>query len=652
MSTTKHPILEPGAIRRAQPPERDLGRLGLPPLVPSVAVFLALMLVAQALATIAARDGHGWSETVYWLSAGGMVLVVAAAQLSTRPTSRERLGMAIALGLALYGVKVLANPAGFTYFDELSHARTAIDISHSGHLLHPNPLLSISPYFPGLEIVAVSLSKLTGLSLFASGLAAIGVGRVVLVAALYALFLEASESRRIAGVATVVYMANPSFLYFDAGFSYESFALPMAIAALVLTLRWMRSLPGPKSLALFACVTVIAAGLIPTHHLTSYLFAALAVGLCVCALLGWRWGATSWPPWPIAVLAVVGAVVWAATIATPVYDYLEPILRPAVEGVAKVATGGEEAHRAFSAVPAPEARAPFWLRTTAFASVLLVLACLPFGLLLAWRRRANPAALLLAAVAFLYVPILVLRIAGSGVESANRSSGFIFLGVGFVIALLIEHVIEQRSLPELSWWRLRLSIWIRRDGGGVRTGVRAAALTAVIVLFVGSVTVFWPPYSRLPGPYLAGTDLRAVSQQGIAAARWMRSRLGPGHEILTDRTNGQVAGAYGEQNPVGGTVEGPVEDLSVALPFISTTLSKNAIRVLRGKRVEYLIVDTRLADSVPIRGWYFSSSELYGTPYKAPIPLQKLTKFGHQNGINLIYDDGTIRIYDVSELTR
>jgi hypothetical protein len=606
------------------------------------------MLVAQALATVAARDGHGWAETIYWLSAGAMVLVVAAAQLSNRPSSRQRLGMAVALGLALYGVKLLANPTGFTYFDELSHARTAIDIASSGHLLHANPLLPISPYFPGLEIVTVSISKLTGLSLFASGIAAIGVGRLILMLALYALFLEASESPRIAGLASVVYVANPSFLYFDAGFSYESFALPLCVAALVLTLRWMRTDPGRRSLALLACVAIVIAGLVPTHHLTGYLFAALAAGLCICALVSWRWGGGSWPPWPIAAIAAIAAVAWIATVATPTYDYLEPILRPAVEGVAKVATGNEAAHKAFSAAPTPEARAPFWLRTTAFASIALILACLPFGLLLAWRRRANPAALLLGVAAFVYVPTLILRVAGSGVESANRSSGFVFLGVGFVIAMLLVHVVENRALPELRWRRLRLAIGLRRDNRPLRAGAWVAALAAVVVLFVGGVTVFWPPYSRLPGPYLAGTDLRAVSQQGIAAARWMRRNLGAGHEVLTDRTNGQVAGAYGEQNPVGGSVE----DLSVALPFTSSELNEKGMKVLRGKRVEYLISDDRLADSIPIRGWYFSSSELYAKPYTKPIPLEKLTKFGRVDGVDLIYDDGAVRIYDVSELTR
>jgi hypothetical protein len=575
------------------------------------------------------------------------MLAVGAVQLSPQPSSRERLGLVVGLGLALYGVKLLANPIGLTYFDELSHARTALDIANTGQLLHENPLLPISPYFPGLEIATVSLSKLTGLSLFASGVTAIGTGRLILVAALYALFREASDSPRIAGLATVVYMANPSFLYFDAGFSYESFALPMCVAALVLTLRWMRSGHGSQSRALFACIAVVVAGLIPTHHLTSYLFAVLAVSLCAAVVLAWGWGSTSRPPWPIAALAVGGAVIWAATVATPVYDYLEPILRPAVEGVANVATGNEAAHKAFSAAPAPEARAAFWLRTTAFASILLILACLPFGLLLAWRRRSNPAALLLGGIACLYLPTLVLRIAGAGVESANRSSGFVFLGIGFVVALLIEHVVQNHELPEIGWRRARLAIRLPGDGIASRGGALAATLAAVLVLFVGGVTVFWPPYSRLPGPYLAGTDLRAVSQQGIAAARWMRGHLGPGHQVLTDRTNGQVAGAYGEQDPVGGSVG----DFSIALPMTASDLNRRGMKVLRGKKVEYLIVDTRLSDSIPIRGWYFSSSELYTKPYTEPIPLAKLTKFGDLNGIDLVYDDGAIRIYDISGLT-
>jgi hypothetical protein len=612
-----------------------------------VAALLALMLVAQAAATIASRNGQGWADVAYWPSLTSMVLIVIAAQLSAKRTARQRLGLLILLSLALYGAKVLANPIGFTYYDELSHARTALDILQSGHLLHQNPLLSISPYFPGMEIVADAISHLTGISLFASGLLAIGLSRVVLVAALYALFHEASGSHRVAGIATVVYMANPSFLYFDAGFSYESFALPLAVTALAMTLRWMRTPAGRQTWSLGACLAIVVMGLAATHHLTGYLFTAMAFALCGFALALRRWGVASRAPWAITALALASVVVWALTIATPTIEYLQPILAPAVEGVINVAAGKEGAYRAFSAAPTPESVAPLWLKVIAFASIGLILACLPFGLTLAWRRRSNPAALLLIVIALLYVPSLALRVAGAGVESANRSSGFIFLGIGFAIALLIVYLLEHRSLPEIGWGRLRLAI-PPRGGGKEGPLFRTGAITLVTVIFVGGVTVFWPPYARLPGPYLAGTDLRAVSQQGIAAARWMRGELGPQNKVLTDRTNGQLVGAYGQQNTVGGEVN----ELSVARPFTDSTLTRTDLIVLRGKRVAYILVDRRLSDSIPVRGWYFSSSELYAKPYLKPIPLFKLTKFRHMRGINLIYDGGPIQIYDTRELTR
>lgn len=630
------------------PRKPSSGLLARLPLVPSVAVFLGLMLLLQALATIGSRDGQGWADDAYWPSLIAMVLVVAAIQIFARPTPAQRLGLLVALSLALYGVKLLANPTGFTYYDELSHARTAIDVFQSGQLLHQNPLLPISPYFPGMELVTDAISRLTGASLFASGLIAIGLSRVVLIAALYALFQEASGSPRVAGIATVVYMANPSFLYFDAGFSYESFALPLAIAALVMTLRWMRAPGGRELWALGACLAVVVAGLAATHHLTSYLFTAMVFALCTFVLALNRWGIASRAPWPIACFALGAVALWAATVATPTIDYLQPILAPAVEGVANVATGKEGAYRAFSAAPTPESVAPLWLKVTAVSSIVLILAALPFGLALAWRRRANPAALLLGGAALVYLPTLVLRVAGAGVESANRSSGFVFLGVGFVVALLIVHVLEHRALPEIGWGRRRLALRLQTAGGRQHALLGTAVIAVVAVIFVGGVTIFWPPYARLPGPYLAGTDLRAVSEEGITGSRWMKEYLGAGNHVLTDRTNGQLIGAYGEQNPV----DGEVDELSVALPFTTPELSPREARVLRGKRVDYIVADRRLSDSIPVRGWYFSSSELYAKPYREPIPLAKLTKFGRVRGINLIYDNGAIRIYDVRELTR
>jgi hypothetical protein len=624
-------------------------RRGPLPLLPAVCVGLSLMILAQALAAVASRDGDSWSDAVYWLSANGMVLVVAAAQLFGSPTTRQRIALLIALALSLYSVKLLAYPLGFTYFDELSHTRTALDIFQSGHLFHANSLQPISPYYPGLELITVGFAQLSGFSLFVSGAVIVGIARVVLAAALYALFSEASGSQRVAGLAAVVYMANPSFLYFDAGFSYESFALPLAVIALTMTLRWMRLGPGRSSRWLLACIATVVAALVVTHHLTSYLFAGLAFALCATVLLGRRWGASDWrPPWQIAVFAAAAAIGWFFAVASITFPYLHDVLQPAITGVVQVVTGDESARSAFSEAPTAATASPLWLKTTAFASVLLIVACLPFGAVLAWRRRLNPAALLLGTIAVLYLPIQALRLTGAGVETANRSSEFIFLGVGFLVALLLVHLQEQRALPRLELGRFKPSLRLPLGSRSARVALPVASLLAVAILFTGGVTVFWPPYARLPGSYLVGGDVRSVTQKGIDAVDWMNAYLGPKNRVLTDRTTGQLAGAFGYQH----NVEGYVDQYSVAHVFVTPSLTPVDRRILRRKKIEYLIVDTRLAQALPARGWYFASAERNEDAYEDPIPLRYLTKFAAMPGVSVIYDDGSIQIYDVRGLVR
>lgn len=618
-------------------------------LFPEVCGGLALMILVQAVAAAASRNGHSWADTLYWLSVNGMVLIVAGVQLFARVTPKERLGMVIALGLALYSIKLLAYPAGFTYFDELSHTQTAVDIFHSGHLFHANSLQPVSPYYPGLELITVTFAHLTGLSLFISGAAIIGVGRIVLAAALYALFVEASGSQRVAGIAAVIYMANPSFLYFDGGFSYESFALPLAVVALTLTLRWMRLPASGESRRLLACMAVIASALVVTHHLTSYLFSVLAFTLCVCAVLARRWhGANRRAPWQIALLTAIAATAWLAGVASITFPYLNDVLQPAIAGVVEVITGNESARSAFSEAPTAATASPFWLKTTAFASVLLIVFCLPFGATLAWRRRANPATLLLGAMAVLYLPIQALRLTGAGVETANRSSEFIFLGVSFVIALLLVHLLEHRAFPTLALKRFHLDIRLPPSRAATRIALPAATLACVAILLTGGVTVFWPPYARLPGSYLVGGDVRSVTQNGLAAVDWMRRYLGPEHHVLTDRTTGQLAGAYGHQD----NVEGYVNKYSVARVFVTPLLDRLDMKILRRKWVEYVIIDTRLATALPARGWYFASAEINEGTYKHPISIHALSKFARLPGVSIIYSDGTIQIYDVRGLVR
>jgi hypothetical protein len=627
-------------------------------LVPAFGLLVGAMLIVQALAGDASRNGRAGALTAYWISFSVIVAVAVGAQLLRSPTRTQRLGLVVVTGVGLYMIKVLAYPNGFTYYDELSHYRTAADILRFGRAFHPNPALAVSPYYPGLELVTSALARLSGLSLTTCGLILLGAGRVLLAAALYALLAEVTKSPRTGGLASVLYMANPSFLYFDSDFSYESFALPLAALVLLLVVKWMRTpagdgrsttpllrivAPGGQGSGLFLGAVVALGALTVTHHTTSYLIAVFLVVLSVCALASRRWGGTDRTPWHLTGWSIAMAGLWLGVVAPSTAKYLGVVFGPAIDGVKQVLLFNRAAYTPFSG-GTPAARAPTWLQILAIASVLIILAFLPLGLELVRRRRREAPLLAVGLVAAAYVPVQALRLTGAGIESANRSFEFVFIGVAAILALCFAHLLDHTEPPLALTVRGRRLLG-RRPAAAYIGSRRLAALAvgATTILFVGGVIVLWPPYGLLPGRYLAGTDIRSVTDQGIAAARWIRGEYGIGQRVLTDRSDAQIVAAYGDGDPI----QGSVGSLSVARVFVSSQVDATDREILRSKQVEFVLVDTRLATALPTRGFYFASTELNGGTWTHPIARSWLTKFATAPGFSLVFDDGAIQVYRV-----
>ena len=73
-------------------------------------------------------------------------------RLTSRDASPgERLALVCLLGLSLYAVKVVRDAPLFTFSDELIHAFNAHQIAATHHLFEANPILKVTPYYPGLE---------------------------------------------------------------------------------------------------------------------------------------------------------------------------------------------------------------------------------------------------------------------------------------------------------------------------------------------------------------------------------------------------------------------------------------------------------------------------------------------------------------------
>ncbi len=610
---------------------------------------MGLLLVASGYA--AARADQPFAPVVFW---AGLTALFApfAALLVHRETPRgERIAGAVALALGLYLVKVLHSPVRLVFHDELLHAVTLNGVVRSGRLFGPNTLLPVSPFYPGLEIVTHAVGSVTGLSPMDAGLLVVGVARVIGILALFLLFEAVGGSARGAGIGALVYMANPNFTQFDAQFAYESLALPFAVLTVYALVRAART-TGRERLYI-AALAVLGLGLVvATHHVTTYVLTGfLALWFAVQRVVARPWGVRLAAPTGaepavgrFALLAVALAGGWLAFVAPLALEYLRV---PVANGLAEVGRllSGQGAFRLLFQAYGGQT-APLPERVAGVAATLLVLAALPFAVRHAFRaRRTAPLPLAFALAAATYPAVLALRFTSLGLEVGSRLTAFLFVGIAFAVA---DWYVSSNDRQAASGERTRTPPFASFASFALAArGFRLAApvlACCVTVVFLGGVATGWgPSVSRLPGPYLVGADARSVDAHGLAAAAWMRERLGPDNRVVADRIMRLLLAAEGQQRPVTGIADG--FDTSPVL--VSPRVDDYVLSILRRGRMQYLVVDRRLVIAPPLLGIYVEQGEPGTFAHTAPLDAATLTKFDGLPGVSRIYDDGTITIYDV-----
>lgn len=603
------------------------GALGI---IPEAAVVAALGLVIMALAMTSLRAGGPLPEFVsnilFWVALL-LIALPAAGRLLDRDTPRiERLGLVLLVSEALYLVKIIRDPISFTRYDELLHWRTAVDIVSSGRLFEENPLLVVSPLFPGLESNTAAVMQLGGADVFVAGLIVIGIARAVLAVGLFLLYEEVGGSSWLAGLGAGLYMANPSFIFFSSIFVYESLALAVAVVVLLLTARRMRASGWALRATSIALVLAIAA-LVVTHHVTTLAVIGILALLAVAAFLTERGGLAARRATEVTVLAAAMALAWLAVVAQETFGYLGPPIINAGRQLIGLIAGEDVVRPLFTAESGDVA--PFWERVSGLAATGIILAGIAVGVPLLWRRyRYQALALVFGALALAFPVLLIVRATRAGGSLAARSSSFVFIGVSFTVALA---VVWMLSLDQVG-----LSVARRRLGMVALAGV----------LFVGSVVVGTPTWQRLPGPFLPGADSRSINEQSLAMADWAADELGPGHAFATDRTNRLVLGSYGDQRVVFAHGAG----VATWAVFVTDELGPVEFRVLRRGEIEYAVIDRRLSLDTPPIGFYYERAEGARRDFDEPMSADQLDNFDEVEEASRVYDNGPIQVYDVSEL--
>ncbi len=173
------PSPAPARFRR-RPDEPHVGLLA------PLTVLASLGLAAVAVADGASRSGRPWGGCVVFWSAIFVCAVAFAVRLAGSRASRvERILIVLAFGLFLYVVKILRDPVGFTYADELVHAYNVNSIVSTHSLFGPNPLLPVTPHYPGLETVAAALQFVGGSSTFTAGVIVVALARTMMMLTLF-----------------------------------------------------------------------------------------------------------------------------------------------------------------------------------------------------------------------------------------------------------------------------------------------------------------------------------------------------------------------------------------------------------------------------------------------------------------------------------
>jgi hypothetical protein len=479
---------------------------------------------------------------------------------------------------------------------------------------------------------------LTGLSIFHSGLIVLGMARAVLMLALFLFLEKVIESSRAASIGIAIYACNPSFLYFDAQFSYESLALMAAASVLLISLRWSLGdllAPASATVGLAGTLLLLICGLTVTHHMTTLAVLAFVLLWMVLAATTLRGSDragdehfVNGPLVPTLLLAITSAI-WLSSVAGPAtIAELGGLFSRAFNSVSDLIVGNSSSKQLFAGAGQSEGVAG---RALTLAYVVLTLILVGAGLRAIWRDRLRERLWwALGAVAVLYPVTLGLRLTLASSEISQRASGFVFVGVAFLAALLTVRSIRPR--------------WRRAAAVGARLAVTAAAL----VSFLGSFLLGELLATRQPGRYLVGAEDRSVTPEGIAAAAFASAQLPAKSRVLTDRTNATLLGSYGNLDPIFGRYEG------ISLPRILFGSSFDATdrRALKGQSLAYIVVDHRLSREAPLIGYYVESDESGAFVRRLPVSASSLEKFASVADVSKIYTNGAIDIYDTRELLR
>jgi hypothetical protein len=527
--------------------------------------------------------------------------------------------------LGLYPAMVyrMSSPLVLAGYDEHQHEQSLMNLLLGSGLFAPNPNLRVSPYYPGLEISTSVAIRLTGLPVALAESLVVLLCRLLLVLIIYHAALLVSPSRRGASLVVAFYAVSSEFYSFNSGFSYQTLALTLGLGGIYL-LRRAQLADDAAARRLFFIASLVLIATVFTHHATSWMVLAFLIAWAAMSRKAERKLLVR-----AAVVMGTAVTIWTAALASRLAGYFVPIVTTALQSARAFLTG-KSTHHIFGASAGTPPIAD-WERVVLVVYTLsctfAALACARIMLSRAFRKRDRMLGLL-GALNLAFPVTAAAHFDPSVGELGNRASTFLFFPLALSCSLIIQRHPRVTRRPARSHSPYRPAVLIPLVIGG----------TAVI--YLGGVLLGSnPDYSRLPGPYLVSADNRTQDPETLAAVDWAATHLPTGSTVVADRVPSVLLASHARL----WSLTEPQQGLVPAQLYFSDAWGPQETAIVKGRHIDYLYVDTRLADSLPYVGYYISEGE---TPKPTRITMADVAKFAHVPGLRAVYHHGPVTIYD------
>ncbi len=567
---------------------------------------------------------------LFWLGLSLLLIPLWLLILSRTVSEQLRLPLLALLGFATYLPAFLRAPTRPVFGDAMAHYLSVEEILRTGNPYSSNAIVPIASYFPGLHTLTASLVTVMGTSsIWTVAVGIVATCHVMSLLGIYSISLALTGNKRPAALAAVIYSISPQFSFFDSQFAYETLAVPLLIWSLALILYSQIKLPSARSNSLMTAIAGVVVGIccVVTHHLTSYILAALLIVIGTIqrllhdrmdyrnALIGGS------------LIAILG-IIWVEITGAPIVSYLGYFPRTAWESLGPITRdllGKSTRHLASTQGSFPNSSGtrslfsgstlPFYEHYGAFIVQVIALTCF---LISVWRLRKSRCGAYygFALLALTYFILLPLRLNLAGEQGANRTATFQWIGIAIVISIGMYPASNGAGSSH------RFGTKSRNIFGTNQRTKRATRLIITMVLLIVSLVGNYGSVVnasfQFPGTFiLDSSDGSDTPTEAVHLAQWYLSREGPNTKVVSDTSTERIFETYAFTGAVGN--EFP------QWAFFDSRLSSSYLEQLAASGgISSIVVDRRIVTGGAAQ---FSGYPPSNTPAVSNADLRRLISF-------------------------